>query len=148
MTKIEFLEKLEKELRANVDMQTVRENVEYYDGYIRGEAANGRSESAVLDELGDPWVIARTIIDTQGTKGQEEYVYDAPQENYSRNASGPVKTHFWALDTWWKKLLLILGIVGIISIILSVVAGIVSLAAPILIPVLIVMMVVKLLKRK
>lgn len=145
MTKIEFLEKLKEELWSDVDMETVRENVEYYDGYIRGEVAKGRSESEVLDELGDPWVIAKSIIGTQSQNGQGERVYEAQQENYggySRNTS------FWALDTWWKKLVLILGIVGVISVVLSVIMGIVSFVMPVLVPVLAVVIIVKLLKRR
>ena len=148
MTKIEFLEKLKEALMEDVDMQTVRENVEYYDGYIRGETASGRSEEEVLDELGDPWIIARTIIDAQGQNRQGEYEYEAPQEQYGRSTSGTVKTSFWAFDTWWKKLLLILVIVGIISVVLSVVAGLVSLVMPVLIPVLVVVIVVKMVKRR
>lgn len=151
MTKTEFLEKLKEELWSEADMQTVRENVEYYDGYIREEVAKGRSESEVLDELGDPWVIAKTILDAQGQNGQGERVYEESQEKYSgysRNTSGGGNTPFWALDTWWKKLVLILGIVGVISLVISVVSGIVNLVAPVLVPVLVVVLIVKLVKRR
>lgn len=36
----------------------------YYDNYIQEEVRKGRTEADVIAELGDPWVIARTIIDS------------------------------------------------------------------------------------
>ena len=36
----------------------------YYDDYIRSERQKGRSEADIMEELGDPRLIARTILDT------------------------------------------------------------------------------------
>lgn len=47
----------------------VEDNVRYYQNYISQEIASGKSEKEVLEELGDPRLIARTIIDTQGNDG-------------------------------------------------------------------------------
>ena len=62
MTKYEFLEKMRHALANDLSAPIVQENVEYYDSYISEEMRKGRSETAVTEELGDPWAIARTII--------------------------------------------------------------------------------------
>ena len=45
------------------------------------------------------------------------------------------------LDTWWKKLLLVLGIVGVFMLVIAVIGGIFSLLAPILVPLILVIIV-------
>ena len=62
MTKNEFLEGLRKALGNDLDRETVQENVAYYDGYISVQVNMGRTEEEVTADLGDPWVIAQTII--------------------------------------------------------------------------------------
>ena len=63
MTKAEFLEKLRIELSSGVTPQVLQENLNYYSQYIDDEIRKGRTESEVLAELGDPWILAKTIVD-------------------------------------------------------------------------------------
>lgn len=62
MNREEFLRGLENALSGNVPPSVVRDNLRYYDDYIRSERQKGRSESDIMDELGDPRLIARTIL--------------------------------------------------------------------------------------
>ncbi len=55
MTKYEFLEKMRHALANDLSGPIIQENVNYYDSYINDEVQQGRSEEAVIDELGDPW---------------------------------------------------------------------------------------------
>ena len=71
MTKFEFSEKLRKALSGRVSHVVVNENVAYYERYIDTEIKKGRSEKEVLEELGDPRLIAKTIIDTAGEEAKE-----------------------------------------------------------------------------
>ena len=64
MNRSEFLNKLREALENDLNAQAVQDNIEYYDSYIRSEIKNGRTEQEILDMLGDPWVIARTIINS------------------------------------------------------------------------------------
>ena len=66
MTKQEFLQGLEERLTAEGAFQLVRENREFYSNYIDGEDAKGRTEEEVLEELGDPSLIGRTILEAAG----------------------------------------------------------------------------------
>ena len=150
MTKNEFLEGLRKALGNDLDRETVQENVAYYE---------------VTAELGDPWVIAQTIIDAEEAKrgtgrnagssyttansGFSDPVYgdggDYTREDYyDQNQGYQTHVHTFGFDTWWKKLLLILGIIGIIVLVVSIVGGIISLLAPILIPLVIIMLIIRL----
>ena len=148
MDKFEFLEKLKEALVQDLNPQAVQENLNYYSQYISDEAQGGMSEQQVVDSLGDPWMIARTIIDTQSTQGQSEYVYESPRPSQEQRKTTGGSLRVFGLDTWWKKLLVILCIVGVICVIFAIVSGIVSLVAPILIPVLVILIVMRLIKGK
>ena len=63
MTKQEFFMKLRETLSDELNDRQVNEQVQYYEGYINEQIRLGRSESEVLDELGDPRSIAHNIID-------------------------------------------------------------------------------------
>ena len=72
MTKNEFMIKLQEALENDLDASAVRDNVNYYSNYIDDEIRKGRSEEEVLDELGDPWVIAQSVIDMSAQKNVTE----------------------------------------------------------------------------
>ena len=84
MTRLEFLEKLREALENDLSGQIVRENVDYYNTYISEEVRKGRNEEEVVDELGDPWVIARSLIeaaesahDSQGQSSYQQNAYNS-----------------------------------------------------------------------
>ena len=66
MDRAEFLRELEEALAGEVSPATAAENLRYYDAYIAEEAAKGRDEAEVIEEIGGPRIIARTIIGSQG----------------------------------------------------------------------------------
>ena len=64
MNKNEFIDGLGKSLRGKVDENEYRNQIEYYSSYISNEIASGRREEDVVAELGDPRLIAKTIVNT------------------------------------------------------------------------------------
>ena len=70
MGKQEFLEKLRQALNGRVSADIVAENIRYYEEYINIEVRKGRSEEEILAQLGDPRLIARTIVQTHGDTGK------------------------------------------------------------------------------
>ena len=66
MDKKEFLEKLAMALAGQVSGRVIEENIAYYDQYISDEVRRGKPVSQVLEELGDPRLIARSIIEANG----------------------------------------------------------------------------------
>ena len=173
MTKAEFLEKLRIELSSGVTPQVLQENLNYYGQYIDDEIRKGRTESEVLAELGDPWILAKTIVDAQREESVEDVIYDSRKaapgkafvamkgirvdviydsdgRTYRGNSSTEESSniHVWSLDSWWKRLLLILVVLAVIVVIFAVISGIVSLIAPVLIPLLVIILLVRMLRRR
>ena len=151
MTRYEFINKLKSALENELNSNQVHEHVNFYNDYINTEVRNGRSEADVIAELGDPWAIAKTIIDAaeSGNTSFEEYSYTS-SDNDSKNHSSSARpnVHIFGLDSWWKKLLLILGIIGVVMIVFSIVTGIISMIAPFIMPIIIISFVLKLLKKR
>lgn len=144
MTKNEFLNGLKNALANDLDSKKVQSHVSYYSDYIQGEVVNGRTEADVIAELGDPWAIAKTIVlsEETGAGGYEEYSeVSSKKDGYQKNR-GP-KVHVFGLDSWWKKILLILGLIGVIMIVVAVISGIISLLVPIIVPVIVISFVLK-----
>lgn len=145
MTRQEFLAKLGEALENDLSGSIVQENVDYYNTYILEETAKGRAEEEVTAELGDPWAIARTIIDMAETTAQEE-TYETvknAEERSERQNHGYRSVRTFSMDSWWQKLVLILGLIGVILIVVAVIGGIIALILPLVVPILIIALVIR-----
>ena len=149
MTKIEFLDKMREALSNDLAEPAVRENIEYYDVYMTDEIERGRSEEELVEEMGDPWMIARTIIDISEPEDMKlNYVYEEEGQSYNgRQDSYAGQTGFFVRGGW-KLVVALLGFIGVLLALVAVVGGIISLVAPILVPVLIIMFVIRLFGRR
>lgn len=152
MNRNEFLKKLSEALENDLSAPEVRENLEYYDSYIRSEIKNGKSEQEVLDMLGDPWMIARTIVDS--AENERNYystssrTYVSGTEPYAeqkeeQDIKHPI-LHLMGIDTWWKRLLFFAGVIIVLAIIVAVVTGLIAAILPFAIPLLILILVLRL----
>ena len=147
MRREEFLHGLEASLSGNVPPSVVRENLRYYDDYTRTELEKGRAEAEVMEELGEPRLIARTIMDA--TPGAEEGAYEEyhPYGSYARSASGRSgdadegagdsgrfreTIRYYDLSKWYWKLLAVVVVIAVFTIVITVVSGLLSLVIPIL----------------
>lgn len=152
MNREEFLRGLQNALSGEVPPSVVRDNLRYYDDYIRTEIQNGRSEAQVMEELGDSRLIARTIIDTTpgaGEGGFEEYrafggfgggssgagSYDSAGRESEETRSGPGmngQIHYYDLNKWYWKLLGLVIVILVVTVLLLVVGGFLSILIPML----------------
>lgn len=141
MNKEEFLRGLQSALSGEVPPGTVQENLRFYDDYIRAEMQKGRTEAEVMEELGDPRLIARTIIDTTpgagdgayesySSGGGESYRDGSYRQESTERQSGNV--HYYDLSKWYWKLLGIVLVIAVVGIVVTVVSGLLSLVIPIL----------------
>lgn len=153
MTRIEFLEKLKAALENELSSRLVQENVEYYNSYITDEMNKGRVEEAVTQEIGDPWVIARSLIEAEESRAGTQSAYSSGNDTVRSRTTEEQRQRvpkgsgsIWMLNTWWKKLLLALAVAGVIIVVVTVIGGIFSLLMPILVPVVLVLLVVRLLR--
>lgn len=152
MTRQEFLEGLRKALGNDLQGAVIQENVDYYDGYIRGEMRKGRPEHEVTAELGDPWVIAKTIIGSEGAQapgaGYEEGCgYENSQNAYGSAQGRTVQVRAQGRMPWWKRILVLLAILGIVMILTTVIGGILSVVVSIAMPFIMVLLIVRILAR-
>ncbi|MCI8853062.1 MAG: hypothetical protein HFI31_05530 [Lachnospiraceae bacterium] len=155
MDRNEFISILRGTLQGEIPDSAVEEHVEYYYHYISEEIGKGKSEAQVMELLGDPRLIARTIIDTAGTDGygKTSRTYTESAQTYQKgfhaqeNEEGGVDVRFGRLklNTWYGKLVVIAVIVLVMVLIFTIVGGILSLVLPILIPVLVIVFVVRML---
>ena len=126
MSRFEFTEKLRKALSGRVNYQIVNDNVAYYENYIDSEIRKGRSEKEVLNELGDPRLLARTIIDTAE---ESDRVYgEEEEERNGKNLFGRILR----LPSWVFVLLMFVVFLVVLNIVGFVIATVLPVALPLL----------------
>lgn len=159
MSKNEFIQGLEAALSGNVPPETVRENLIYYRDYIRTELEKGRTEQDIMDELGDPRLIARTIMDT--TPGAEDGAFESyhfrgffgegsqtgsysqgsgcsqdssysQNDGYTQGSGSRGHVHYYDLNKWYWKLLAVVVVVLFLMLLFILITGFLSLVIPML----------------
>ena len=83
MSRQEFLNGLRNALAGKLSPAEIEKQVEYYDNYILSEARKGRREEEVLQELGDPRLIAKSIIASAGVSDSLEETYEETNDKDS-----------------------------------------------------------------
>jgi uncharacterized membrane protein len=148
MRSSDFLLQLKKALENELSAAQVQDNVEYYKNYIKEEMKSGKSEQEVMNMLGDPWAIAKTILLEEKMSGTQESVNSEEVWSNQEQTHQSQKIHLFGLDTWWKKAAAILGLIAIIILIISLILGILSIVLPIAIPLILVVTIFNMLRRK
>ena len=64
MTKSEFLSTLRGRITGSIPTSEVESQVDYYSAYIDGRIGAGLTEEEAVAELGDPQLIAKTVIES------------------------------------------------------------------------------------
>lgn len=137
MTKQRFLEGLKEALTGELSAGEINNQLLYYERYINEQVALGKSEQQVLEELGEPRLIAKTIIETNSGNysGNGTYYYTDTQQVESEQTSG----------NWNEKLNSILRTVCVVLVILFILAiifSVIRILLPIVIPVVLVVAVI------
>ena len=148
MTKNEFLDKLKMALTGKVSAALVEENMTYYGEYIDSQIRTGKSEKEVMDLLGDPRLIAKTIVQTndvettQDAEYHEKTVYDDNVCGCDDDGYGDGRNQLKVrqIPGWLWTIISIIIILCVISFIFSVV----SFLLPFVLPVLVVLFFIKL----
>ena len=155
MTKQEFLQGLRSELDGRVPYSVIQENLNYYDSYINGETAKGLPEEQVIEELGGPRIIARTIVDAAldtedrpdgyqaygtGNDTYQEPSGSSPFEQQREEWRQDPKIHYIDFSKWYVRL--IAGVILAVSLFLifTIFFGILSVIWPVLLVFLVVAM--------
>lgn len=150
MNRQEFLNTLRSQLSGEVSSREVEENIRYYDEYIRDAMENGKSESQILNEIGSPFLIARTIIETSnkangaGCQSQGQGSSYQQDENDNRRPESSFRS--FNLQTGVPKWLIITGVVVILVVILSILGSAIAILSRFFIPIVVIVLVIALVK--
>ena len=144
MRKTEFLQELREALQGEVSAAVIQENVRYYDTYISQEAASGRREEDVIEEIGSPRLIARTIIDSSEAAGEEGGYYGYGESSYKSSYGsergyaddGGPKIHYIDFSKWYWKLLAALVAFAVLFLVVAVLSGVLTVVGSLMVLVL------------
>ena len=177
MTKQEFLDGLTASLSTNGSVKLADDNKVFYDGYISGEIAKGRTEADVMEELGDPRLIANSILQAEGFKdvfaeGTKTYTaYDTPDGDPTTFAQGreykgksfeeqkeyevkqeKKKEKKQKIGSSFKAVMTVIIVILVIALIIALIIlaakGIINLFGPVLIPIIIIILLFRLFRRR
>lgn len=145
MEKTEFIERLQRALSAGLSSGQVAENVRYYQDYIDSEIRKGRSEKDVMESLGDPRLLAKSIIEANKHAGAsygsnqeyDEEVAEEPQD-WEPEQDMP-KSRNVVLPGW----LVMLIVTVVVLLVIGVAFSLLYFLAPVIIVALVVLLLVK-----
>lgn len=150
MSREEFLRSLEEALANEVPQEVIRDNVNYYSSYLSQEMARGRTVDEIVSEIGEPRIIARTIIDsyevpeaggqTAGYGGYRDTDYQSAESGRPTNTG--YDFHYINLNKWYWKLLFLAISVLMVVLVFNIVGGVVAILLHFAGPILIVLMLV------
>ncbi len=152
MDKQEFLEKLSEALREAMDDRSAYEHISYYSNYIDEEVKKGRDEQEVITGLGNPRLIAKSIIDRGGyTSSESSYAtYDTMKagsfgktDNFQEE-EGAYRFYFngKSINPVVGKVVGILVLITVIALVFLVLWGISWLVLKVVLPVVLVLVIV------
>ena len=137
MSKEEFLRELEEALAGDVPEAVIRDNVSYYGSYLSQEMAKGRSVEEIVGEIGEPFIIAKTIIEHCEASGEcagdggygnyQESYDDGGNRSQSGNQNPFSNMHYIDLNKWYWKLLAFVLLFFTVTTVLNIVGGIFAL---------------------
>ncbi len=106
MSKQEFLDGLRRSLASGLETREINEHINYYSDYIDSQIRKGIAEEEVMASLGDPRLIAKTILGMEGGETvTEEYVEDEV-ENDSNYRYFNVKGKTFKIPRWLFTILI------------------------------------------
>lgn len=152
MKRQEFLQELQRALQGEVGQAAINEHIKYYENYIIEESRKGKSEEEVIQQLGNPRLIAKTLIDTTeqfGNASGEAYYSEYSSRmnmgdrkgfhaDYEEGKGWDIRFGKFKLNSWYGKLLMILIAITIIV----VAAHVVAFLLPIIVIVVLVLLII------
>lgn len=126
MNRTEFLTILRNQLAGQMQEGKAEAHIRYYEDYIQSQVRKGRTEEDVLGELGDPRLIAKTLIETEDSQPQAGYGQYSSYGSGVEESVQPEKRWKKILDlsTWQGKAVVIVGAVLAMILILLVIGAV------------------------
>lgn len=138
MTRIEFMDILQRTLAGSLNSSTVNENMRYYQEYFDTQMRMGKSETEVIGELGNPRLLAKTMIEAakrEGRGGSVDAEYDEVYED-GTHTQGNKSSHETdvmkkvRMPSWLIAVVVILILLVVVKIIGSVIIAFLPILVP------------------
>lgn len=156
MNKTEFLNILQQSLSGEVTSQSEEQNVRYYNDYI--SARTIEDEADIIDRLGDPRLIAKTIIEAEKVAKEKSMNHwsgsnyqshtSESEEEYRDNSTGRSKNVFFTNMLWYHKLIAVLVIIVLFVLIAFIGRLVIGFLFAFGLPILLVLLVMSLFRRR
>lgn len=140
MNKEEFLRELGEALAGEVPEPVIRDNISYYGSYLTQEMAKGRTVDEIAAEIGEPFIVAKTIIESSEAAGEtvendgygncrESYTESRSRDQYQdqdqeRQRNPYPNIHYIDLNKWYWKLLGFALLLLTVMLVFNIVGGI------------------------
>ena len=130
MRQEEFLTTFQEALTGKVSDRIIQENVNYYRSYVEREISSGKTEEEVLQMLGDPRLLAKTIEESNKfANGDESYTTDQSGWSFQGNRTGQnaqeqntdVKKTF-RIQGWLGLVITVVILITVVSLVFSVIS--------------------------
>ena len=147
MTRVEFMEILQKTLAGSLGSSSVNENMRYYQEYFDTQMRLGKSEEAIIGELGNPRLLAKTIIEAakrEGRAGSIDAEYEEIYEDGTRTQAKNTETKSFHMP----GLLLAIVILLIVLFVFKFVGSVIVAFLPFLIPAMCVLIIFRFLQNR
>lgn len=165
MGRREFLDTLRTQLQGVLSPSEIEGHLHYYQEYIAESIASGKTEQEVMEELGNPIMIARTLIDSaQAEERREEWTYGsfgnqeffggfdsrASENDYGEEEKGSFKRkiHTFHISPFAAKWVIPLVVILIVFLLLTLLGTVVAFAARFFVPILAVILVIAIVKSR
>lgn len=155
MNKKEFLDVLRQTLAGEVSSSTIDQNIQYYNQYISSRGIE--NEEKVIEELGDPRLIAKTIILTdKSAKHKGQYRENESQRSYYNDGEDYKDSNYRSANkqngfnkmSWTSRLSMILILIAVILVVVIVGRVIIGFLFAFGIPIILVLLLIALFKKR
>ena len=151
MNRVEFLEGLNEALKGEVNSREYQDAIKYYSNYIEAKMREGTSEEEVISSLGNPRLIAKSILQAQENKtkdsGRKEETYENKTTRTefdlgkgfraTQNEDGKMEFQYkkFNFNSWYGKLIFALIAIFVVVVLICITFGVAYLAFTVLLPI-------------
>ena len=116
MTRDEFLKELRMALQGQVSQAQVNEQLRYYENYIVEESRKGKTEEEVILSLGNPRLIAKTIIGVSG----DEFAWQAQEKETKKEKQKPFYFKRGRKHSWFGRALATMILIALVIVLVRI----------------------------
>lgn len=151
MNRVEFLEGLNEALKGEVNSREYQDAIKYYSDYIEAKMREGMSEEEVISSLGNPRLIAKSILQAQENKAKDSGRKEETYENKTtrtefdlgkgfratQNEDGKMEFQYkkFIFNSWYGKLIFALIAIFVVVVLICITFGVAYLAFTVLLPI-------------